>query len=244
MPKTLLYVGVLCAEDGCGDDAVARGLCKRHYGQAWREGTIKIKSPWQPKPRSPKHAPPRPLAVPDERCYRIEVLRRQGMTYREIGAQFGISHERVRQLLKKFWPELCGNPVHPICEVEGCDRPTVVLADTLCGPHRHKLDKYGDVNWERPPPVIRNERGRLKQGEHYLHRKVYLAKDPGPVHSCHWCEREVYSNTDRYDHDRMIVVHLDMDAFNNVEENLVGACRTCASRHIRKVKKWGPEGPR
>ena len=36
-------------------------------------------------------------------------LRTDGLTYREIGEKFGVTRERVRQVLKELSPELCGH---------------------------------------------------------------------------------------------------------------------------------------
>ena len=38
-------------------------------------------------------------------------LRKTGLTYQEIGDQYGITRERVRQLLKPVAPKLCGNGI-------------------------------------------------------------------------------------------------------------------------------------
>jgi DNA-binding CsgD family transcriptional regulator len=47
---------------------------------------------------------PRPRKLDAERQDRILVLASQGRTLREIGAEVGISHETVRQVLRRSSP--------------------------------------------------------------------------------------------------------------------------------------------
>lgn len=63
------------------------------------------KLPGQPARRQPV-MPRKPELI--KRDLEIIALRETGLTYKEIASNFGITGERVRQLLKNQCPELCG----------------------------------------------------------------------------------------------------------------------------------------
>lgn len=49
--------GAVCSFPGCGEQSVARRMCRRHYQQAWRADRIKTFAPKPPRPVAPTRCP-------------------------------------------------------------------------------------------------------------------------------------------------------------------------------------------
>ena len=106
------YRGTICGILDCSDKVRARGMCAKHYRRWFRSGT-------------PGRLHPRRGPTPDLDRYReIALLRAEGHSLRSIAREFGITYQRVSQILHYMtqmgWrvPEVpAGRPPGPSDEI-------------------------------------------------------------------------------------------------------------------------------
>ena len=151
-----------------------------------------------------------------------------------------------------------------ICSVEGCGRPGCkrtrngrISQYGMCGGHRNRFYKYGDVMADVPiraqeprPGGWLNPGGYVlvartghpiapKSGHVFAHRIVLFdAIGPGS-HDCHWCGKSVSWHVEQR-RGGLEVDHLDGDKTNNALSNLVPACTSCNSkrRNVGNPIEW------
>ena len=100
MPRYMNNAGKTCfivEEDGvrCDRPAVARGMCSKHHMRWYLHGDPHVNM---------KRG--RKALYTTEDAKRMVILRHQGLTLKEIGEQYGMSKQRVFQILKKFEKEV------------------------------------------------------------------------------------------------------------------------------------------
>jgi hypothetical protein len=151
-----------------------------------------------------------------------------------------------------------------ICSVEGCDRPGAkrtrngrVSQYSMCGGHRTRFYKHGDVQAENPireqaawgegwinPQGYRRHSltghpTANRHGHVFDHRVVLYDAIGAGVHACHWCRVPVAWEVDQRD-GGLEVDHLDGDKLNNDLSNLVPSCTGCntSRRHAGNPIEW------
>lgn len=141
-----------------------------------------------------------------------------------------------------------------ICSVEGCGKRGAkrtrngrVTYYGMCGGHRTRYYKYGDVQADRPVRLQAawgdgwiNPKGyrrhhqaghptASKNGAVFDHRVVLYDAIGGGQHACHWCAKPVAWEQDQHD-GGLEVDHLDGDKLNNDRSNLVPSCTSCNAK--------------
>lgn len=212
----------LCSIADCGNKAVARGWCSKHWAR-WRKHGDPHKGGLNPL--GDKCSVPGCERKPHSRWKgRKPVCNMHWLRLYNTGST------DLRDKVFASWA---------VCSVPGCDKDARASGGTLCEMHYWRLRRAGTLEARRPErAATKTSHGYVlvsapghpvcqKNGVAYLHRKVLFDQIGGGVHECHWCGREVeWFATGRR---KLVVDHLDGCKTNNVISNLVPACNRCNS---------------
>jgi hypothetical protein len=221
----------LCSVDGCGNLALARGWCNKHW-QRWR------------KHGSPDYAPIEPL--PKE-CT-VAGCERKPHTRWKQEAVCNMHWQRLyrhgsaeeRDLVFSEWA---------LCEATGCDKPSRAANSGFCEMHYMRLRRTGSLDLIARKAPIKKKRVYVmevsqghplacKKGHISAHRKALFARIGWGPHPCYWCGCELeWRPGGKTSYGSLVVDHLDGNGANNSDANLVPSCHLC-NTYRGFHKKW------
>lgn len=212
----------LCAVEGCGNKAKARGWCKKHWAR-WRNhgDPAKLVNP----PLGSKCAVPGCDRKPHTRWKADKPV--CGLHWRRLYIH---GSTELRDVNFSQWAQ---------CSVAGCDKDARSPKSGMCEMHYGRMRRNGSLDVSSPTKKLRQtSHGYVttaavghpisqKNGVVYLHRKVLFDAIGEKLHQCHWCKCEIeWLGKGRR---KLVVDHLDGNKFNNDRSNLVASCHQCNS---------------
>lgn len=210
----------ICAIDDCGNKAIARGWCSKHWSR-WRKHGDPLKGSFR---------------ALDGQCS-IQGCERKPHTRWKGDA--ALCNRHWLRLYSNGTPELRERVFSSwaICTEPGCDKEARSSKGKVCEMH-YARKRVGYAGPFAAPAVVQLQHGYEGNrslphhpisgptGQLYEHRRVLFEAIGSGPHTCEWCAKPIdwWSESQA---SKLFVDHLDGKKNNNTRSNLVASCHSC-----------------